>query len=466
MNPGSTRGIAVVDIGATNSKVVLFDRNLREIAYRKSETLHRQGPPYKHLDHQRIVEFLGVALNELDALLPVDVIAVSAFGATLACVDGSGDLAMPVMDYLAEPPSEIVDGYARIAPPFSEVFCNIAPVSLTLGKQLYWLETSFPNEFANILAIMPWGQYLSFRLGGRETTEISALGVFSQLLDVLGGEFSSLVKARRWEKLFAPLARAWDVIGELRQELLGPAFRGRGQILCGIHDSNANYLRYLAAGLGPFALLSTGTMIIGFESQTELPSLDPEKDTFSFTDIYGRPVGCCRFFGGREFETLLAGAPAGAASLAEVEGLVAKRVFALPSFSDTGGPVPGSGNRGRIEGPLDEAPSQRASLATLYAALMVSELLNALGSTSDIIVDGPFARNDLFCELLAGMRSEQRVFSSLLQEATAAGAAVLALIGDAGALPRLPLELKEHRPAAIAGIAAYRTLWHSKARAI
>ena len=84
------RGIAVVDIGATNSKVALFDAGLQEIARRKTETVHHDGPPYRHIDAQRIVEFAIGAIGELDRVLPVDVIVVSAFGSTLGCVDDDG----------------------------------------------------------------------------------------------------------------------------------------------------------------------------------------------------------------------------------------------------------------------------------------------------------------------------------------------------------------------------------------
>lgn len=453
-----------MDIGATNSKVLLYDRSLSELGQVRMETPHSDGPPYRHLDPEPIVGFLARSINELDSIAPVDVIVVSAFGATLACVDADGRLATPIMDYLAEPPQDIERSYTRLAPPFSETFCNVSPASLTAAKQLYWLEAAFPDAFARIRTIMPWSQYLSFRLGGRMTAEISALGVFTQLLDVLNEEYSSLAKQRGWAGRFAPIARAWDDIGELSPGFRHMAFRGRGRILCGVHDSNANYLRYLASGLDRLALLSTGTFIIGFESAADLRRLDPGRDTFSFNDVFGRPVGCCRFFGGREFETLLAGAPASAASIEEVRATLARPVFALPSFSDTGGPVPGSGNRGRIEGPIDESEGARASLATLYAALMTSEALDALDSRSDIVIDGPFARNDLFCSLLAALRPDQRVSSSFLKEGTATGAAVLALMNRDGHPPRLPVELKGHRPAPLELLDAYRSEWRSRTR--
>lgn len=465
MTGNDLRGIAVVDIGATNSKVVLFNAAVREVDRRKTETVHHNGPPYRHIDVERIVAFAVEAIAALDRTLPVDVIVVSAFGSTLACVDEAGNLATPVMDYLAEPPTAIAEGYARIAPPFAETFCNTWPASLSLGRQLYWLEAGFPEAFARIATIMTWSQYLAFRLGGRPTIEITALGAFSQLLDVLNGELSSLTMQRGWASRFAPRARAWDDIGELKPALRPAGFRGRGRILCGVHDSDANYLRYLAGGFSALALLSTGTFIIGFESQADITRLDPERNTFSFTDIFGRPIGCCGFFGGGEFDKLLAGAPPAAASAAEVEGIIARSIFALPSFSDTGGPVAGSGNCGRIEGVRTDSPAERASLATLYTALMSAEALDAVESRSPIVVDGPFARSDLFCGLLAALRPGQSVSSSPLQEGTAAGAAVLALMSPAGDLPRLEVALKAHAPARLLDLARYRATWQAKAGA-
>ncbi len=465
MEGNAPRGIAVVDIGATNSKVVVFDAALNEVDRLTTETVHREGPPYKHIDDKRIVAFAAEAIGTLDRALPVDVIVVSAFGSTLGCVDGAGELATPVMDYLSEPPAAIAEGYAGIAPPFAETFCNTWPAALSLGRQLYWLETAFPEAFQRIATIMTWSQYLAFRLGGRPTIEITALGAFSQLLDVQNGALSSVTRQRGWAPRFAPLTRAWDDIGELKPALRPAGFRGRGRILCGVHDSDANYLRYLAGGFSALALLSTGTFIIGFESQADITRLDPERNTFSFTDVFGRPIGCCGFFGGGEFDKLLAGAPPAAASAAVVEALIARSIFALPSFSDTGGPVANSGDRGRIEGALGDSPAERASLATLYTALMAAEALDAVESRSPIVVDGPFARNDLFCGLLAALRPDQPVSSSPFQEGTATGAAALALMDAAGNPPRLEIALKAHAPLQLPDLPRYHATWRAKAGA-
>jgi sugar (pentulose or hexulose) kinase len=232
-------------------------------------------------------------------------------------------------------------------------------------------------------------------------------------------------------------------------------------VLAGIHESSANYVRYLAGGFGQFTLLSTGTWIISFDTSTPITQLREELDTASNTDIFGRHVATSRFFGGKEFETLAGSSANAKPSHAAVSNIVQRQVLALPSFTGSPGPMPGTAHRGRIVGEVPDGEA-RASLASLYCALMVSGQLDAVGSAHDIIVDGPFATNGVFLGLLAQLRQAQRVLASELRDGTTAGAACLALMGDEK-LPRIALNPKPVAPAGIEGLSAYQTLWKEKA---
>ncbi|MCB1329188.1 MAG: hypothetical protein KDK28_06990 [Maritimibacter sp.] len=450
--------IAVVDVGATNTRVILMDETLREIDAHKQKTVHRDGPPYKSIDDGALLAFIADALVDLDRIRPIDTISVSAFGATAACVDAEGRLVLPVMDYLAEPPESVVAGYAKIAPPFSEVFANTSPSALTLARQLHWIEMEFPDAFARIEQVLPWSAYVGYRLGGTPATEISNLGVFTHLIEVETCAWSSLVTAKGWARLFPERRNAWDVIGTF----CGPdgkRLRGRGEILCGIHDSNANWLRYLASQTGAFTLLSTGTFLIGFDSSADLGGLTPDNDTFSFNDIFGRPIACGRFYGGFEFNRIIDGADPGAATPAAVQAMIDSEIFALPSFSDTGGPIPGRGNRGRIVGDTPQDDTARVSLACLYYALMADEVLDALRSTGTIIIDGPVAGNPVLTSLIAQLRAPQPVVISDANEGTALGAGVLGLMKGNGRVPRVPIRLSPVAASGFRGLANYRSAW-------
>ncbi len=459
MIQSEARGIAVLDVGATNTRLMLFDREGRVVAEARRASPHRPGPPYAALDPEPLLDFAAQTLPAFDRQLPVDAVVPCAHGSALACLASDGTLALPVMDYEAAPPPEIREAYADVAPDFAEVFAPTNPMSLTLGLQLFWQETAFPEVFAKVATILPWGQYFALCLGGRAVSEVTALGAQTHLWDVRGQRFSSLARARGWDRRFAPLASAWEAVGSMDPRFRGDGFRGQGRVLAGIHDSNANYLRYLAAGLAPFTLLSSGTWIIGFDTETDIAGLDPRRDTATNSDIYGRPVACCRFMGGRELEILAQGAAADAATAAVVQNLLDRGTTALPSFTDSGGPLPGSGGRGRIEGPAPRGPAERAALAALYCALMTAKSLDAVRSRSGILVDGPFAENATFLGLLAALRPGQSVSASRAGEGTAAGAAILALMTPEGGLPEVAIDLSEVRPLEVSGLTAYRDAW-------
>lgn len=463
MTDKNLRGIAVVDVGATNSKIVLFDNAGKPLAERKMASRHGSGPPFLRLDPAPLVDFCAKHLPELDRVLPIDVIVPSAHGAATACLAEDGSLALPVMDYMAEPPADIVEAYREIEPPFSEVFGPLLPMALTHGLQLFWQEEAFPEQFAKVRTILPWIQYVGFLLSGKAVIEIASMSCQSQLMDVRDNTFSSLARLRGWDKLFAPWAKAWEVTGPLQEQFRGGHFRGRGEVLAGIHDSSANYLRYLAGGRQHFTLLSTGTWIIGFDTDTGITELDPERDTVTNTDVFGKPVACCRFMGGREFEILSRGASAEAASFKALADILTQESFALPSFTDTGGPMPGTGNKGLVKGPAPSNEEERSTLAALYCALMVDRSLAAVKSKGDIIVDGPFAKNPVFLSVLAALRPKQQVLASQLRDGTTQGAMVLALMSEDGTLPELALTLDRIEPRAPAMIANYAAKWRKLA---
>jgi glycerol kinase len=150
--------------------------------------------------------------------------------------------------------------------------------------------------------------------------------------------------------------------------------------------------------------------------------------------------------------------------MACVAELVARGTYAVPSFTSSGGPVPRSLGKGHVAGPPAVTAREKASLAALYCALMVSEQLDAIASKDEIIVDGPFSQNHVLLGVLAGLRPAQTVKASALRDGTTAGAAAIALIEE-GRLPAIGLALAEVRPAGIAGLADYQAAWRRMAYA-
>jgi sugar (pentulose or hexulose) kinase len=462
MREKAPRGIAVIDVGFTNTKIALFSPEGDMLAERKAASRHVPGPPYLWIDPEPMVALCRTALPELDQVLPIDMIVPTAHGAAMACLDATGALALPVMDYTSEPPAGIVAEYRNIMPSFEEAFCPLLPLAITHGLQLYWQMRAWPEAFARATVLLPWIQYVAFRLSGVAATEISSMSCQTHLMDTRSATPSLMAKQLGWDRRFPPMRKAWEEIGRLTPEFRGPGFRGEGRVTAGVHDSTANFMRYVCAGLDRFTLVSTGTWSISFDPSTPVHMLDPARDTNTNTDVLGRTVCCSRFFGGKEFEAVAEGAAAEAADLDCVAELVARGTYAVPSFTSSGGPVPGSLGKGHVSGPPAVTAREKASLAALYCALMVSEQLDAIASRDEIIVDGPFSQNQVLLGVLAALRPAQTVKASALRDGTTAGAAAIALIED-GRLPSIALTLAGVKPAAIAGLGDYRLEWRRMA---
>ncbi len=458
---GSRLSVVVVfDVGKTHVKLLAIEPGGGRVI-EALQTANRpiDGPPYLHVDVDAVFAWMSEALAEFAKRFEIEAIVPSAYGSTAALIDGDG-LVLPMMDYEAEPPLEIKKAYAAVAPAFEEVCCPINPGGLTLARQLFWQSRCFGAEFEKTRWILPAAQYWAWRLTGVVAAEVTSLGAQTQLWNPRSNTPSSLAASEGWSKKLPPLKKAFETLGPLRPTLAQNIGCGVSPppVLVGVHDSNANYARYLAAGFDHFTLISSGTWLITFSSDLSLNRLDPKRDMVSNTDIEGRPVTCTRFMGGREFFELAGEDGLRTQSTADnVAKLIARGTMALPSFSDSGGPFPGTGNHGRIVGPPPEGPGERVALASLYVALMMNIDLNLLASTGGVIIDGSFADNQAFAELLAALRPGQSIAMSRAKDGTAIGAALL------WGWPRtISLDLEPAAAAAIDGLHDYADAWQSE----
>jgi sugar (pentulose or hexulose) kinase len=446
--------VAVFDIGKTNMKVVVFDAAGEVVAERG----HPNGTllpgvrwPYRSLYTEGAWAFLVRALKDFGAQFPIEAISIAGHGAAGVLV-GDKDAALRPVDYEFEIDGAIAAEYDKVRPPFEETLSPNLPRGLNLGRQVYYLQSRFPAEFAAVRAFLGYPQYWSWRLSGVAATEFTAMGAHTDLWCPNEGDLSSMVDTLGWRRLFPPMRKAWDTLGSLRPEVaaatgLSPNVR----IVCGAHDSNASLVPHLLSRRDPFTVISTGTWVI-IMAVGGTARLDPTADMLANVDVHGRPVPTARFMGGREFSVLAGDAPADADE-ADVAAVIASAALALPAFSDQGGPF--AARKGVIEGDAPATPTARAALATLYSALMTAHMLRRLEAPGDLIVEGGFTRSTAFAAVLARLMSGRRVVIAPMSAGAAAGAAMLAHWGELHPPPRLEPAREWQLP----GLEAYQDRW-------
>ncbi|MFG6458343.1 FGGY-family carbohydrate kinase [Roseateles sp. BYS96W] len=454
-------GTVVLDIGKTNAKLTLIDAAGRTITeVRTPNTVSRAGL-YPHHDTERLWGWMQQQLRELSALADIRAIVPVTHGATAALVDDAG-LVLPVLDY-EHVPGDAADAarYEALRPAFEESGSPQLPAGLNLGRQLAWLQSQFPAEFARARHVLMYPQYWAWRLCGVAASEVTSLGCHTDLWRPAQGGYSSLVEGQGWLPLFPPRRDAWARLGVLRPVVAAETgLPSDCEVVCGIHDSNASLLRHLLTlqQSGPCTVLSTGTWLIAAALGSATRPLVEAQDMLANCNVFGDAVPCMRFMGGREFAAIAGTQPA-AFGAADVERLIARQTLALPCFAETSGPF--AGRLGRVQGPPAESDAERAALATLYVVLMTDYCLDALGASGRVVVEGAFTANAWFGPLLAGLAQGRSVSVSDDSSGTTCGAWLLQAWGqgDAGAAAE-PVQ-----PWNPTGWRAYRDAWRAVASA-
>jgi sugar (pentulose or hexulose) kinase len=454
---GGPRTVGVIDIGKSNAKFALVDlEHNAEIAVRKMPNRSLMDGPYPHYDIDGLWDFLCAGIAALNREHRIDALCVTTHGASAALVDADGKLALPVLDYEFVGPDELAREYNAVRPEFSESFTPRLPVGLNLGAQLFWQAHRFPEAFARTKWILPYPQYWGFRLTGMPASEVTSLGCHTDLWNFETGLYSSLVMRERWIDKMPEVRPAAGVLGPLKPEIAAKlGLRPETPVLVGIHDSNASLLPHLIGRTPPFSVVSTGTWVIACTPGGDLGALDPARDCLANIDAFGRPVPSARFMGGREFELLTHGqivAPS-ASAVAEV---FSTPVMLLPSVQQGSGPFP---HRAANWYPSEVLPETRFAPISFYLALMTAECLGMTGGEGDIVVEGPFAGNPLYLQMLAAASGRPVLAGAASATGTSIGAAMLATKRHTAAAALLPVQLPEELAAPMQ---RYAAIWRKK----
>jgi sugar (pentulose or hexulose) kinase len=158
--------------------------------------------------------------------------------------------------------------------------------------------------------------------------------------------------------------------------------------------------------------------------------LDPERDTLINVNAFGHPVPSARFMGGREYD-LVRGAQIATPTDADREDVLRRTLMLLPAVVESSGPFPGR-QAGWTQ--ADRSPAETEVALGYYLALMASECLRLSGGGGPTLVEGPFASNPWFAEMLASATGRP-VIASEARTGTAIGAALLFAPATASAPP-------------------------------
>lgn len=293
---------AVFDIGKTNKKFFLFDKNYQEVFRDYTNLpLTEDEDGYPTEDIEQLMQWMKTTFHSILESEEYEVKAInfSTYGASFVHIDHEGNVLTPLYNYTKPIEKEITDEfYAKYGGELKIARDTASPQSgfLNSGMQLYWLKKKYPETFAKIKYSLHLPQYLSFMFTGIPVTEYTSIGCHTNLWDFDKADYHDWVYAEGIDRLFGPIVPT--------DASINTVYNGKKiKIGVGIHDSSSALLPYILSKNNPFLLLSTGTWSISLNpfNEQSLSEEDIKNNCLNYLRVDGKRVKASRFFMGNEY---------------------------------------------------------------------------------------------------------------------------------------------------------------------
>lgn len=430
--------IAVFDIGKTNKKLLLFDKELnlvKETEERFPLTTDEEG--FECDDIELIETWVTKSLQNIVKSGEFTLLAVNfaTYGASLVYIDGQGRRLTPVYNYLKPVDESIPEKlYGRYGGREEFCRCTASPAlgMLNSGIQALWLKYTRPDVFSKVKHILHLPQYFSFLLTGRPVSEHTSIGCHTALWDFDRMNYHAWTRDENL-KLPAPV----PVSTLYETNILNH------KVMCGtgIHDSSASLAPYFSQDTGNFILVSTGTWCISMNpfNNTPLTAEELEQDCLCYLSINGEPVKSSRLFLGHMHDDAIA-------TLSQyfkihensfrlikpdiklLNRMIGKfegeKIFTIP------GAIPGKLKEDPELFNFDNFIEAYHQLMIELADLTVDAINRVAGddyNSGELYITGGFSKNPLFLKLVASSFPHLRVRTSEISNATSLGTAMVTL---------------------------------------
>ncbi|WP_346236654.1 FGGY-family carbohydrate kinase [Niabella insulamsoli] len=412
--------IAIFDVGKTNKKFFLFNEDYK-IVEEKSITFEEIAD-----EDEFACEDIGAlqrwVLNTLRKYIEsntYDIKAVnfSAYGASFVHLDAADNVVAPLYNYLKPYPQDIEDQFYNTYGTKEEVALSTASPALgnlNSGLQLYALKYHKPRIFSKTAQSVHFPQYLSALVSGQKFSDITSIGCHTALWDFNRNQYHEWVIKEGIDKKLPPVAAS--------SKALDIHYRGK-QIKCGIglHDSSAAFIPYIKNIEDPFLLISTGTWCISMNAFNETPLTKEEldQDCLCYMTYEGGPVKSSRLFAGYAHEQIIKRL---SEYFVEVPNYFEKIAYDKSLLKD--------------EPALKELTDFDVTNYISYEAAYINfirQVILAQKRSTDLVfndkvkkifVDGGFAKNETYMQLLAEAYPQTEVYAASVSQATAMGAAM------------------------------------------
>lgn len=438
-NPMKEKVIVIFDIGKTNKKIILFNNNLDLVEEEEEKFTEIQDDDGFPCDPIELIEqWIVDTMERLISSDKYEILAVNftTYGATLAYLNDTGRRIAPVYNYLKPLSEDIPEKlYRRYGgqDEFSRRTASPALGMLNSGIQILWLKKAKPVIYEKVKYIVHLPQYISYLLAGKIHSEHTSIGCHTAMWDFDNMAYHPWLEN---EGIKLPDPDPVETLNKVK-------IRGREMWTgIGIHDSSASLAPYFLSGKGKFLLISTGTWCINMNpfNSEKLTTEQLDRDCLCYLSVNRQPVKSSRLFLGymhenavRMLNTHFRTSENFYTKVKNNEDLLkilAKRYSGdKRAFFKTGPEA--REFKEKIDlfdfRSFDEAYHQLMRELTELTNDAIKLILPVNDQIKNIYITGGFSKNMLFLKLLSAEFPEKKVYTSVIKNATALGAALVTL---------------------------------------
>jgi sugar (pentulose or hexulose) kinase len=442
--------ILILDVGKTNKKLLLFNE-FYELVFEKSdqfdEISDEDGFPTEDLS--KLNDWIRFSVEELVDHKSYDIKAIhfSGYGASLVYLDSGGNPILPLYNYLKPYPEALLDHFVEqhgSQETLSKETSSPWLGNLNSGLQLYRVKQLYPEKFQHIKYALHLPEYLSYVLTRKCFSNMTSIGCHTLLWDFSNNDYHKWVKSEKLDLLLAPIQNGDEVTGHYKKNI---------PVGVGLHDSSAALIPYLRGFSDPFVLISTGTWCISMNpfNDQAITEVELKQDVLCYMTYQGKPVKASRLFAGNEHEV----------QTKRLAAFFGKPIDHYKSIKfDLSYTLHELGIHQKVLSDDLEFTFSKIDLnvfsnfESAYYSLMRSIIALQVKSTNlvlknspvkKIFVDGGFGKNDVFMGMLKNHYPELEVYSSVVSQASALGAAIaLHDLWNNNAMPNELVTLKKY----------------------
>ncbi|MFD1316364.1 FGGY-family carbohydrate kinase [Namhaeicola litoreus] len=424
---------AIFDIGKTNKKFFLFDKDFQEVyrEYARFEEIEDEdGYPSEDLLalQKWVVEVFDRILE--DKKYKIKALNFTTYGASFVHLDKYGNPIMPFYNYNKILDQEVIDSFYEIYGPeeeFSKTTGTSNSGMLNSGMQLYWLKYNKPKIFKKIKYSLHFPQYLSYLFTGIPVSEFTSIGCHTSLWDYDKKDYHDWVYQEKINEILAPIVSTDTSIYK--------NYKGKHiKIGVGIHDSSAALIPYIRSTDKSFILVSTGTWSVTLNpfSNKNITNKETKNGCINYMRVDGSPVKSSRIYMGKQYQIMMKKMAKHFKVFDEYHKTVRFDQAIYNDILKDYEPIYFNDNLQETDVELSNLPYRyfeeafhHFMIEIIQAQLDSIEMVKGNKRIKKLYVDGGFTDNDVFIQLLAHYLRDMDMRTTNSAFGTALGAAIV-----------------------------------------